>query len=329
MVQRKAGEFELIERLFQPLAADAPGAFGLKDDAAMLPPLNHGEGWVVTTDTMMEGSHWLAGSDGGDVAAKLLRVNLSDLAAMGAMPRFYTLSLALNRETPETWTEAFAARLKDEQSRFGVSLIGGDTVATSGPIAVTLTALGSVKRGDELHRKGAGAGEDVYLTGTIGDAALGLRILKGELDGLTDGAKDHLVRRHRTPDPRTTVGTGLVGIAAACIDISDGLVQDLGHVAAASGVSIVIKADAVPLSSTTREALNADPALMETILSGGDDYELAFTASRDGASAIQALSKETGVPISRIGTVEAGTGVSVRDGEGRDVTPKSGGFQHF
>lgn len=329
MSKREMGEFDLIKRYFAPLSVDAPGAFGLTDDAALLPPLGHGEAWVVTTDTMAERSHWLAGSAGSDVAAKLLRVNLSDLASMGAKPRFYTLALALNHDTPEDWVRDFAEALGREQETFSVSLIGGDTIATSGRVSATLTAFGSIGRGAELRRSGASVGDGVYVTGTIGDAALGLMALRGALLDISPDTESYLVGRHRLPEPRMTVGLGLAGVASACVDVSDGLVQDMGHIAAASNVSIEIEMNAIPLSDAARAVLEKDPANMETVLSGGDDYELAFTVPAGFDAALSALSKKTAISIGCIGRVKEGSGVSVRSPEGLDVTPKKGGFQHF
>jgi len=331
MNSRRIGEFDLIERFFAPLATDASGAFSLKDDAALLAPLAHGQAWAITTDMMVEGRHWLVGSDGGQVAGKLLRVNLSDLAAMGAKPKFYTLALALSDAVDDNWVQAFASGLGAGQKQFSVTLIGGDTVATPGPVTATLTAMGVVNRGMELRRSGAGEGDGVFVTGTIGDGALGLALLRGELDEPSAKAKEHLVRRHQLPDPRTEIGPALAGVASACVDISDGLVQDLGHIASTSGVAIHINANAVPLSKAAREILIANPKHMETVLSGGDDYELAFTAPKHAEIEIAELAEKTGVPIEKIGSVEMQSSkrVVVFDANDQDITPKKGGFSHF
>ena len=318
-------EFELIARYFAPLAA-APGAFGLRDDAATL-ALAAGETAVVTTDALVAGVHFLPDDAPGGIARRALRVNLSDLAAMGARPLAYALVALLPPGTSAAWLAAFAAGLEADQAEFGVHLIGGDTVATPGPLTLALTAFGAAPEGRVLRRSGAAAGEDVYVTGTIGDAALGLALVQGRLDLAEERLREYLINRYRRPTPRVELGPALLGLATAAIDLSDGLVADLGHVCAASGVGAEIRLARVPLSEAAR-ALTDDQSFLLTLLGRGDDYELAFTVPARAAAAIDALGREHGVPVTRIGRTTDGEGVAVRDDKGRVLDLPDGGYKH-
>lgn len=318
---RRLGEFELIAELFAPLAA--PGGFGLTDDAAVIAP-PAGSDVVVTTDMMVSGVHFLPDDPPDLVARKLLRVNLSDLAAMGSAPHGYALGLSLPPEIDDAWLRAFAAGLSADQREFGFALLGGDTTATPGPLTLSLTAFGFAPSGRLLRRSGAHPGDAVYVSGTIGDAALGLRALRGELvdpDGF-------LATRYRLPRPRLALGSALPGVASAGLDVSDGLVADLGHLCVASGAGAVIEAPLVPLSSQARRELDRDPALIEAVLAGGDDYELVFSVPSARIAMLEAHVLGTDVNVTRIGTIVAGEGVRVIDGSGRDVTPRRPGFRH-
>ena len=332
MAKKPVGEFDLIARHFAPLAAKATGAFGLTDDAAVLDLTGQ---TVVTTDMMVEGMHFLPESDMETVARKLLRVNLSDLAAMGAKPVAYTLALAVRADGANAVAEAFARGLKADQEAFCIDLVGGDTVATTGPLSATITAFGEIApKKKPLRRSGAKAGDGVYVSGVIGDAVLGLKVLKGELSGLSVSTAQALVLRHSVPEPRTALGQALLGVASACVDVSDGLVQDVGHIATTSGVAIKIDADAVPVSDATRSALDLSPDLLATVMTGGDDYELAFTVSESNALKLAGISKKLGLPLTLIGRVVDGkempkSGVRVLDKKGKDITPARGGFSHF
>lgn len=329
------GEFEIIRRFFAPLAAGAPGAFGLTDDAAALevPP---GHSLVVTSDALVAGVHFLATDTAADVAAKALRVNLSDLASMGARPVAYTLALALTRETGVEWLEAFAASLAADQERFDIHLIGGDTVATPGPLTLSICAFGCVASGTELRRSGARPGDAVFVTGTIGDAALGLIALQKGLAGIDAADREALVARYRRPTPRTACGPRLVGLAHAAIDVSDGLLADLGHICETSEAAAVIEAGRVPLSKAARVALAAGSGGWGDILSGGDDYELLFTAAADAEPDLTAISKALDVPITRIGRIVERTSgdrpdrlVGVVDAAGRPMVLETSGYRHF
>ena len=324
----QSGEFDRIARYFAPLAESYPEAFGLKDDAAVIEP-TLGTKLVVTTDSIVAGVHYVGDEAPELIAAKLLRVNLSDLAAMGATPRAYTLNIALPTDIDDCWIEAFTDGLADDQDRFNVVLIGGDSVGTTGPVVLSLTSYGEVPASGAVLRSAARPGDNVYVSGTIGDGALGLRVVKGYLPGLPEPDAAALIARYRKPEPRL----GLIGRLAqksviAATDISDGLVADLGHIADASGVAMIIRADAVPLSQAARYALNRDTELLTTILSGGDDYEVAFCVPNDAAEVVQAIARESGVQVTAIGTVESGSGVRVLEAGGSEIEFQRMGFTH-
>jgi len=327
MAPRKTGEFERIARLFAPLAADFPGALGLTDDAALIRPAD-GCDLVVTTDTIVSGVHYIGDEPPGLVARKLLRVNLSDLASMGAVPRAYTLNIALPSSLEDDWLEAFVEGLAADQKEFGISLAGGDSVSTPGPVTLTVTAFGDVPSGKALRRSGAQPGDTIYVTGTVGDGAIGLRVRKGGLGALAPEHRDFLTDRYALPHPRVACGPRLIGIAHAAVDVSDGLVADLAHVADTSGVAAVVEAASVPLSSAAAAALEQDPDQRDAVLSGGDDYELLFTAPAGAAAAVAALAAELGLAITAIGRIDSGQGVRVRDAGGNDIPLVSRGFVH-
>jgi thiamine-monophosphate kinase len=326
---RRAGEFELIARHFAPLAAAEPGAIGLLDDAAVL-ALGRAGALVVTVDAMVAGVHFPPDDPPDLVARKLLRVSLSDLAAMGAQGRAYLLAAALPRGIDEDWVAAFCRGLATDQPIFGVTLVGGDTVATDGPLTLSLTAMGELGEGDALHRAGAREGDDIYVSGTIGDAALGLKALGGAYPDLAPEDRAFLIDRYRVPRPRVALGPRLAGLAHAAVDISDGLVADLGHVCAASRLGAAIEAARVPLSSAARAALGAEGAASPAVLSGGDDYELLFTAERAAAEALAALAVDLALMLTPIGRMTGGRGVTVLDPAGLAVKNMgAGGYRHF
>ena len=327
MTLRQTGEFERIERIFAPLADAWPGALALRDDAALVTP-SAGAEIVVTMDTVVAGVHFVGDEPASLIAAKLLRVNLSDLAAMGARPLVYTLSIALPNSVGDDWLEEFAQGLAADQKTFGVALAGGDSVATPGPMTLTVTAIGEVDLGTSLHRAGARAGDAIYVTGTIGDATLGLRAVRGELPDLDPSGRISLIQRYQCPEPRVAVGQALVGLASAAVDVSDGLVADLQHLAAASQVSATVTASSVPLSPMATALVVERPDLMEAILTGGDDYELLFTAPSNSDVKLGGLAATLGVPIVRIGDIGPGAGVRVVDAAGRDIEIAKPGYTH-
>jgi len=324
----RPGEFALIARYLAPLAAAWSGAYGLTDDAATLPATGP-DPMVVTTDALVAGVHFLPDDPPDLVARKALRVNLSDLAAKGATPLGYLLDLVLPDAIDEAWIAAFTAGLAQDQAEYGVALVGGDTTRTPGPLTLAVTAFGRAGQGGMLRRAAARPGQDVYVTGTIGDAALGLAVLQDRLATLGPAAADALVARYRLPQPRVRFGVGLAGLAAAAMDVSDGLVADLGHIAAASGVGAVIEDAAVPLSEAARAALALDAGLRGDVLGGGDDYEILFTAEPAQAGAVARLAHEAAVPATRIGSIVPGAGVRVIGPDGSDLTPRRGGWTHF
>ena len=329
---KRPDEFELIARFFAPLAEGESGALGLQDDAALLRP-EEGKRLIVTTDTLSAGVHFPAEEAPGDIAAKLLGVNLSDLAAMGARPWVYTLSLSLPEDWQPSFLEEFARELGRQQEAYGLHLVGGDTVAGKGPLTLTLTVIGTVDEGGELRRGGAQAGDHVYLSGTLGDGALGLRVMQGEIDGLAGKHAEELLARYRRPRPRVQLGLRLAGLASAAIDVSDGLVADLGHLAKASAHDTIIEAGRVPFSDAARAAFALNPDLMKVALTGGDDYELLFTAPSTAADDIEGLSKELDLALTRIGQMgadgEDAGDVRVIGDDGREMTFAGAGYRHF
>ena len=325
-----SGEDSLIARYFKPLATD-PGAFNLGDDAAVLKP--SGDDIVVTTDAIVEGVHFLAEDPPDTVARKALRVNLSDLAAKGATPAGFVLTLAL-RAADDAWLTPFARGLGSDAGLFGCPLLGGDTVSTPGPLTISITAFGRVPAGKMVRRSGAKPGDRVMVTGTIGDAALGLDILKGGpvAAALADdaGARAMLIGRYRVPQPRNALAKAVRNHARAAMDVSDGLAGDLAKLCGVSGVSAVIDAPSIPLSPAAAALLARDTVDIETIVSGGDDYEVLCTIPEDSFEALVQAAGQAGVAVSSIGVIVAGSSVpSFLDGEGREIALPRLSYSHF
>lgn len=321
-------EFAIIDTYLRPLAKDCAGAMGLTDDAAF-PEIPDGETLVVSKDAMTAGVHFLADDPADSIARKLLRVNLSDLAAKGAAPLGYLLALIVPKYTPEAWIRAFTKGLAQDQSAYGVPLLGGDISATEGPIVLSLTILGTVPSGQALLRSGARVGDRVAVSGTIGDAALGLRALHHALPVGGAAYKEALAARLHLPSPRMALGRALRGIASAAVDISDGLLADAGHVCAASGVGMTLHADKVPLSEAARHVLEKNAGQRETVLTGGEDYELLWTLPQEKAAELRALQEAAGCPLTIIGEVTEGDGVTCLDANGAPVQVKQAGFEHL
>jgi thiamine-monophosphate kinase len=305
-------EFEIIKRYFAPLAGE--GSFSLSDDAALLPS-RPGHELVVTTDTISEGTDFFAFDPVDTVAQKALRVNLSDLAAKGADPAGYLLNLTLPPTITEDWLAAFASGVARDQKEFRISLLGGDTSAGEGPLSIAITAFGFVPQGKMVKRSGAKPGDAVYVTGTIGDSGGGLAIFKREKHALSDADRDHLTVRYRVPKPPVAFASALRDIAHASVDVSDGLIADLGHIASASGVRIVVDGGQVPLSQPLK-ALWGEGALLRAV-TAGDDYQIAFTALPDLSG-----------PFLRVGQVIAGEGVSLTV-NGQAIAVPNTGYRHF
>ena len=326
--QAPSGEDSLIARYFKPLATD-PGAFNLGDDAAILNA--SGEDTVVTTDAIVEGVHFLADDPPDTVARKALRVNLSDLAAKGATPAGFVLTLAL-RAADDAWLTLFARGLGSDAGLFGCPLLGGDTVSTPGPLTISITAFGRVPAGGMVRRSGAKPGDRVVVTGTIGDAALGLDILKGgAAAALADaGAKAMLIGRYRVPQPRNALAKAVRDHAHAAIDVSDGLAGDLAKLCGASGVSAVIDAPSIPLSPAAAALLARGTAGIDAIVSGGDDYEVLCTVPEDSVEAFVQAAGQAGVAVTSIGMVVAGSSVPrFLDGEGAELALPRLSYSHF
>jgi thiamine-monophosphate kinase len=311
-------EFALIARHFRPLAG--AGALGLADDAAVIAP-PQGRDLVLTVDAMVAGVHFLPDDPPDLIGRKLLRVNLSDLAAKGAVPLGYLMTVSAPRGTPDTFFAGFAAGLAADQALFGIALLGGDTTSTPGPLSLSLTAIGHVASGAMVRRAGARPGDGIWVTGTIGDGALGLRVARGELPD-PDG---YLLGRYRLPHPR--LGFPIAGIASAAMDVSDGLVQDLGHLCRASGLAAEVDAARVPLSAAARQA---GPEHLAACLTGGDDYELLLAVPPAQETALTAAAASAGIAVTRIGRFRAGRPeVTVRGPSGTALALGSGGWSHF
>jgi thiamine-monophosphate kinase len=328
MQTQRPGEFEAIARHFAPLAREGRfAAYGLRDDAASLEQ-RPGHDLVLTADALVAGVHFRPADPPGLVARKALRVNLSDLAAKGARPLGYLLCLSLARDVDDAWLAAFAAGLALDQAEFAVQLAGGDTTSTPGPTTIAVTALGEVPAGGMRQRAGARAGDEVLVSGTIGDAALGLAVLEGRVKAPAP-AHDALAARYLLPRPRVALGMAAPRQGVASMDVSDGLVQDLGHVAALAGCGAEIEAARVPLSRAARELVAGEPGLLDLALSGGDDYELLFAAAPAAAAALVAAGEACGVPVARIGRLVAGQGVAIVERDGARRLLARGGWTHF
>jgi len=325
-----SGEDSLIARYFRPIATD-PGAFNLDDDAAALRP--SGDDIVVTTDAVVEGVHFLPNDPPDTVARKALRVNLSDLAAKGATPTGFVLTLAL-RSADEAWLKPFAQALGEDAAHFGCPLLGGDTVSTPGPLMISITAFGRVTPGKMVHRSGARPGDRVVVTGTIGDAALGLDVLKNgpAAAALANdaAAKEALIARYRVPQPRNALANAIRDQASAAMDVSDGLAGDLTKLCAASGVSAAIDVPSIPLSSAASALLAHGTVSIEAIVTGGDDYEILCAIPGDRFEAFIQAARQSGVAATSVGSIIAGTAAPVfLDAQGRELVLKRLSYSHF
>ena len=316
-------EFDLIRRHFTRPTPDA--VLGPGDDCALVRP-SAGCELAVTSDMLVEGTHFLPATDPRRLGWKTLAVNLSDLAAMGATPRWVTLALSLPR-VDDRWLAAFADGFFDCARRFGVDLIGGDT--TRGPLTLCVTAFGELAAGTAIRRSGARAGDDIWVSGQPGRAALGLAGLLGRVAPETAGHADFVAALEQ-PEPRVALGTALHGLANAMLDVSDGLLADLGHIATASALSATVVDSALPWAALTAGCSDV-AAVRDAMLAGGDDYELLFCAPAQAHDALCALSNRLSLPLTRIGRMDAGTPGQVRltDGQGRELPVARRGYDHF
>ncbi|MGY4237002.1 thiamine-monophosphate kinase [Bradyrhizobium sp. USDA 4449] len=325
-----SGEDSLIARYFKPLATD-PGAFALVDDAAVLS--SSGDDIVVTTDAVVEGVHYLATDPPDTIARKALRVNLSDLAAKGASPAGFVLTLAL-RSKEDAWLRPFADALGEDVKTFACPLLGGDTVSTPGPQMISITAFGRVPTGRMVGRTGARPGDIILVTGTIGDAALGLDVLTGGPAATAlasdPAAREALVSRYRIPQPRNVLAQAVRDHATAAMDVSDGLAGDLTKLCAASGVSATVGLASVPLSAAAAGLLDRNAICVETLLAGGDDYEVLCTVPPARSDALIAAGRVAGLAVTAIGTIVAGyERPRFLDGQGQELALKRLSFSHF
>ena len=307
--------------MFAPLAT-SKAALGLRDDVALLRG-RAADDLVLTTDTIVSGIDFFANDPAEKVAKKALRINLSDLAAKGASPIGYLLTLILPKRIDVRWLRAFAKGLRADQRKYGVALLGGDMSSTGGPLSVSITALGSLPKGTAILRSGAKPGDLVFVTGTIGDSGGGLAALK------TKKREAMLVERYRVPEPRVAFGLELRGIASAAIDVSDGLLADLGHLADVSNMHIDIEAARIPMSTALRSLWGTSEVALVRAATAGDDYEIAFTASPKKRPRVLAAAKLSRTRVTEIGVVKRGQGIRLIGSDGRPLRLKNQGWQHF
>src|SRR5215468_7247529 len=326
-----SAEDRLIATYFRPIATH-PGAFGLADDAAAIAP-PPGCDLVLTADGVVSGVHFFPDDPADAVARKALRINLSDLAAKGATPLGFLLSIGLPSGLRADWLKSFARGLGEDAGHYGCPLLGGDTDRSPGAITIYIAALGTVPHGGMVRRKGAQPGDVVIATGTIGDAALGLLLRRDAAAAgrwrLNAATRDHLLGRYLLPQPRTAMAPALRRHANAAIDVSDGLAGDLAKLCRVSAVGADVAISDVPLSAAARHAAAAEPTLIETILTGGDDFEVIATVAPDRFEALRQEAAAAGVPITRIGTIEAGQGARFRRSDGRVLAFPRPSYSHF
>ena len=325
-------EFEMIQKYCAPLTVAEKGALALSDDAAVI-SARAGMQAVYTKDIMIAGVHFFPNGDPYLLAQKLLAVNVSDLCAMGATPRGYLLGLALPKAVDEAWIASFSAGLKEAITCFGGVLWGGDTTSfksASESLVLSLTAVGEVPEGKAIKRSGAMVGDDVYVTGTIGNAALGLKILENSSDvsTLNQNEQNFLVSRYHLPSPSIELAKVLSSIATACADVSDGLVADASHIAKASSVKLQIEVELVPVSRPAKQAMSGNIADIEMLITGGDDYELIFTSPPSKRNVIDEIVNTSKLNITRIGSVLKGESVEVL-GSGKPLNLAKTGYKHF
>jgi thiamine-monophosphate kinase len=328
---------EAIVALLAPLTDGDPGAFGLKDDCALLTP-EPGTELVLKTDPVAEGVHFLLGDPAEDIAWKALAVNVSDLAAKGATPVGYLMALSFPDAPSREWLTAFAAGLREAQTRFGCRLLGGDTDRRPGPLAVSITAIGAVPQGRMVRRGMARPGDLLFVSGTIGDAGLGLALLR-EPDLahdwlLSDQQAQAAIQSYRRPEPRLSLGPVLRRYASAAMDLSDGLVKDLDRMLRSSGVAGHLRAADVPRSAAANKFVAAEPShqtdrRLAQLITAGDDYEVLAAVPAASAAEFRAGAAAIGVPVAEIGCVAAGTGLVVTDAEGRPLPLDRPGWDHF
>jgi len=322
-----SAEERLIAHYFKPIATH-PGALGLADDAAFVTP-PPGHDLVLKTDGAIAGVHFFPEDDASTVARKVLRMNLSDLAAKGAKPLGFLVAVALPRDIDAGWLKSFAAGLRADAEAYGCPLFGGDTDKTPGPITISVSMFGTVPTGTMVRRAGAKAGDRIFVSGTIGDAAVGLKLRLGGAWPLTAVQRAHLLSRYLLPQPRNALAEAVRAHCSAAMDVSDGLAGDLTKLARVSGVAATVEVAKVPLSDAARAAIAAQPALLETALTGGDDFEILCTVPSDRAASFRAAAQAAAVAVTDIGAVSAGEGVRFLDAQGVALAFQRLSFSHF
>jgi thiamine-monophosphate kinase len=324
---KQSGEDRLIARHFKPLARH-PGALGLADDAAFL-AVPKGHALVVTADAIVGGVHFFEDDPPDAVAKKALRVNLSDLAAKGAKPAGFLLTLALPKGLGDRWLKAFARGLAADARKYDCPLLGGDTVYTPGPLTISITAFGALPKGTMPRRSGARVGDRVVVTGTIGDAAIGLKLRLGRKLRLAAAERGDLLARYLLPQPRNALAEVLRRHASSAMDVSDGLAGDLGKLCRASGVGAEVDLFKVPLSKAARQAIEADRRLIETALTGGDDFEVVATIPPRKFRAFMAAARRAGVKVTEVGRIVRGQGALFLEADGKPLRFARASFSHF
>ena len=324
----RPSEDDLIARFFAPIAGT--GGLGLKDDAALVRP-EPGTDLVVSVDALVAGVHFFADDPPGSIAGKALGVNLSDLAAKGATPLGFVLALALPADWTVAWLEQFASGLGKVAEVACCPLLGGDTVRTPGPLMLSITVFGSVPAGRMVPRTEAKAGDRLYVSGTIGDAALGLLVRRDEhvAQRLGEPERTALVERYRSPRPRLALASALRSYARAAMDVSDGLVGDAAKMLKASGVGGVLDLGRVPLSASAQAFVKIAPEVLETAMTGGDDYEVLAAVSEDACGAFEAAASAARVTVTAIGRVSESDDLRVLGADGRPATFATKAFSHF
>lgn len=332
MPARVTSEGELIQTYLAPLSRRMPGALGLQDDCAVLvvPP---GSELVVTTDAVAAGVHFFDTDAASDIAWKALAVNVSDLVAKAAVPLAYQMALSFPQAPSHEWLAGFAKGLDQAQAAFGLGLLGGDTDKRPGPLTITITAFGAVPKGRMVLRSGAQAGDLIFVSGTLGDSALGLKLRHApDLANtwkLDKKAIALLANRYLRPEPRLALGAVLRDYASASMDISDGLAKDLERLCKASRVAAHIKVSSLPLSAAAKSAVAAGAELYKSVVSGGDDYEILCTVPADRAATFADAARARGVPVTSIGTVSAGSGLVLDGLDGVAIQLDATGWDHF
>lgn len=327
--EQRPGEFALIAKYFRPLAKGYRGALGLVDDAAFYRPPT-GADLVLTLDTIAADVHFAADDPPVSIARKALRVNLSDLAAKGAIPVGYLMSLALPHDWSEDWIARFAKGLAGDQRRYGLTLFGGDTTRASGGLTISITAIGRLPSGKMVRRSGATPGDSVFVTGTIGDAALALAVRRGEFIAPDERTTARLDNRYLHPQPRVALASVIRRYANSAMDVSDGLVGDLAHICEASGVGAELWAGEVPLSSAAKALVDRNDSAFNRALTGGDDYEILSTVSAGNVAKFVRSAADVGVKVSRVGSVVEGKNPPIVLGsDGKPIAFDKSGHAHF